>query len=580
MSNNLPPNMQVGGINREYQSVLADLTRMIPSLLPEWTYKEGDDFGIVLLQQLSYLADHLHYRADATFRDMAPLKTPHREVLRQFAEWLGYMAQRATPAEAILTLTLAAPLADDLVIPRFTRFSGAGPNGTAFFETITDTLIPGGDTSVTVTAVEGQAKIEVLLGLTTGRAFERFTLPQSNAIYNWGDTELEVTVGGIEATHYVYPALIQGQDLAYWVRQNPEGLLELRFGDGTFGRLLPPNVEVRCTYRAGGGVIGNVQAGAIDTVVSTVLDSSGSPVTLSVTNPQAAARGFAEESLESLRETAPAYFRTQNRAVTQADYHALVMSIPGVFRASVVPQGVNGVHVYVVSTNVSTGATVSEALKARIVREIDPKRMATDVVSVFASSLVKVDVRLLVRAHRNARNGTVREAVRQRFISDTGIFYESRNDLGKPLYLSDMIAEIEAVPGVNNLDVQVYTRRPRLVWSSASGNAVLSTANPATVGPTAIDDVWTITMLNATEFTVAGEYGGFQEQIGQLGVTFLTQGGTFKFMIAAGATPMAEGDWGTIRTGKLVGNVILESNEFPTFDARSVVIDVQGGLGG
>lgn len=580
MINNLPPNMQVGGLNREYQSILADLTRMIPSLLPEWTYKEGDDFGIVLLQQLSYLADHLHYRADATFRDMAPTKTPHREVLRQFAEWLGYMAQRATPAEAIVTLTLDAPLADDLLIPRFTRFSGAGPEGTAFFETTTEVLIPGGDTSVSATVVEGQAKIDVLLGLTSGRAFERFVIPQKSAIYNRGDDELEVTVGGEQATHYLYPALIQNQDLGYWVRQNPDGFLELRFGDGTFGRILPPNVEVRCTYRIGGGIAGNVQAGAIKEVVSTVFDSSGSPVTLSVTNPEAAARGFVEESIDSLRETAPAYFRTQNRAVTQADYHALVLAIPGVYRASIVPQGVNGVQVFVVPTNVSTGATVSDALKARIVRELDPKRMATDVISVFSCSLVKTDVRLFVRAHRNARNGAVREAIRQRFIGDDGIFYESRNDLGKPLYLSDMIGEIEAVPGVNNLDVLVYTRRPKLVWNSASGNAVLSTANPPTVGPVAPDDVWTITMLNATQFTVTGFYGGFQETIGELGTAYLTQGGSFKFTLAAGDTPMAEGDWGVIRTGKVVGNIILEPNEFPVFDARSVVIDVQGGLGG
>lgn len=571
------PNMQAGAVSRDFQAIYADLKRMIPQVAPEWTYYGDDDFGAVLLQFAAYLADQLHYRNDATMRDMVPTRSPHREVVREFAEWLGYMARRATAAEVDLTFTVPAALPEALPLPRGLQVEGSGPSGTVIFELSDAVVLEAGRLSVSAHAVEGVTRSSVLLGTSTGSFYERFVIQDLDCIYNWTDEDLVVTVGDTEAIHFKYPALLTPNVLGYWVRQGVDGHLEIRFGDGTFGSTLPASSAVRCTYRRGGGVAGNVGAGALSTVVNTQRLVDGTPVDLSVTNASGAAPGFDLESIESIRSLAPANFRAQERAVTESDYATMALRVPGVYQARITPTGVNGVVIALVPTGLQDGIRVTQTLINRVVRAIDPVRMATDCVTAKAARLVPVDVHLSVRARRNSRSGAVAEAVRQRFIGNNGMFTETANMLGRTLWFSDMVGDIESVSSVDNLDVLRYCRRPTLRWTSASGDAAL-TALGVTISVTTRPQTWTVTFLDGAQFVVTGSISGAIETVGQLDQLFSVPG-EISFTLASGVGAMAEGDWGEIVVGALVGNISLAADEFPIFDARSVYVKVFGGIG-
>lgn len=571
------PSMQAGALTRDFESIYADLKRMIPQVAPEWTYYGDDDFGAMLLQFSSYLADHLHYRADAVMRDVVPTRSPHREVVREFAEWLGYLARRATAAEVDVTFSVDAPLTEDLPIPRGVQVTGSGPNGLATFETSDAVILPAGYLSVAAHVVEGQSRYNVLLGTATGSVLESFVISDKDCLFNWADTDLVVMVGGVEAQHFKYPALLTSSVLGYWVRLNPNGYLELRFGDGVFGRTLPQGSEIRCTYRRGGGSAGNVGTGAINTVVSQLRLTSGVRVALKVTNASAAAPGFDAETVDTIRALAPANFRAQERAVTEADYATLALRVPGVYQARITPVGVNGVVIALVPNGLQEGLRVSNALISRVVRAIDPYRMATDCVTAKAAKLVLVDVSLSVRARRNARAGAVQEAIRQRFIGTNGMFTEPANNLGGTLWFSDMVADIEAVSTVDNLDVNRYCRRPGIDWIRASGTAAL-TAVGVTLNASTRAQTWRIEFLDATQFTVTGSISGPMTTIGSLGVVYNVPN-EVTFTLTAGDFPMFEGDVGEIVVGRLVGNIALGPDEFPIFDAHSVVVKVYGGVG-
>jgi hypothetical protein len=573
------PNLQIGGLNREFAPIMADLRRLIPQVAPEWTYTDEDDFGIVILELAAYLADHLHYRADATLRDCLPTRSPHREIVREYAEWLGYLARRAAPAEADVTFSVPAALAEPVALSRGLRVSGNGPKGAVVFEVSDDVVLAAGQVSVPAHVVEGTTVLTALLGNATGAPGERFTIPHTDCIFNWGDDEIEVTVADLPAAHFKYPALLNADDLGFWVRQAPSGLLELRFGDGTYGKTLPPGAAVRATYRRGGGVAGNVSAGAINTVLDTVRLSDGSAVTLRVTNAERGAGGAPEETTDSIRVQAPASYRSQHRAVTHDDYVAHVLTVPGVFRARIAAYGVNGVRVFVVPDGVADGATVTASLRRAIIRALDSVRMCTDSISVEAARLVTVDVYLNVRAVKNSRNGVVRELIRQRFISGTtGIFVEDRNDLGAVLYQSDMVREVEAITGVSSLDVLKYARRPQLRWLATVGTAALSSAGVVT-NVTTRAQTWRIEMVSATEFIVVGSVSGQQSTLGEFGAAWTDDLNEVGFTIEAGAVAAGEGDTAEIVVGELRGNIELEADEFPVFDARSVTIQVTGGIG-
>lgn len=108
---------------------------------------------------------------------------------------------------------------------------------------------------------------------------------------------------------------------------------EIRFGNGKKGKVPGAGQKlVALSYRAGGGIIGNVPAHAIKDPPLGVSNID------SVTNPRPAMGGIDEETLQSLKERAPRVLRGDARAVTEDDYRRFAEEIPGVGRAIVLSQ--------------------------------------------------------------------------------------------------------------------------------------------------------------------------------------------------------------------------------------------------
>jgi hypothetical protein len=93
----------------------------------------------------------------------------------------------------------------------------------------------------------------------------------------------------------------------------------LQFGDGEHGRLLPAGVDnVRAfTYRTGGGTIGNVDAGKIDTLGSAVAGVE------SVFNPTPAGGGSDKATTDDMLTIGPRRISHRNRAVSAEDFEEL-----------------------------------------------------------------------------------------------------------------------------------------------------------------------------------------------------------------------------------------------------------------
>jgi len=128
---------------------------------------------------------------------------------------------------------------------------------------------------------------------------------------------------------------------------------EIRFGpairqpDGgwrQFGAVPPSGSALRFTrYRYGGGRAGNLAAGALTVLVSSLAGVA------SVTNPRPAVGGADAESLEGARRRAALELRARSRAVTVQDFERLTVDAsPGVARAICsAPQGDGPVRVHV-----------------------------------------------------------------------------------------------------------------------------------------------------------------------------------------------------------------------------------------
>ncbi len=101
-------------------------------------------------------------------------------------------------------------------------------------------------------------------------------------------------------------------------------IIDLNNGNITFGNgergMIPPagKNNIKCSYQAGGGVKGNVQAGTITKLRTTF------PYIDSVTNHETASGGDDKENLDRVRERGPQTLKHRDRAVTYEDFEWLV----------------------------------------------------------------------------------------------------------------------------------------------------------------------------------------------------------------------------------------------------------------
>lgn len=585
-----PLDFSAGGVNRDYLSIFRDLAALVPAVCPEWTYQGEDDLGTALLQLVSYTADHLHYRADAAQRDGLVSTTQDRETIRELATWLGYFAKRQDAALVDVTFSLSAPLTESIEIPAGTRLQGSSGGTVVSYETTAPVTLAAGETQVSVPCINARTSGIVSVGTAVGTQHERFTLPDADVLYAGRFDDIEVWVDSEKATWTPMGASARPTTLAFWVRQIPNGFLEIRFGDGSFGRRLAAGQAVTARYRTGGGTAGRVAAGVLTTLLDTFTDSQGNTVTFTVTNPFRSFGGNNEEPIELIRTRAPAYFATQGRAVTTDDYAYYALSMPGVARARAVVAGVNGVLVYVVPDGAAEGTVMSVEALRLIERTIRAVRMATDVVAVFAATLIPIDVQINVFAYSNFRNAAVRQTVLDRFVKlpegevrqardpralrgvAGGILHEASNDLGQHLRLSDMIHAVERANGVDYLDVITYTRRPTWTWKILSGDQALD-ATPA-ISDTTVEETWTIFFTTATEFIASGSISGPQVNTGALGTSYTTDNGQVTFLLTGAGG--AAGDFATLQVSARSGNIRLLPGEFPIPGELDIV--VRGGI--
>ncbi|HJV48373.1 MAG TPA: hypothetical protein VJ549_03765, partial [Geothrix sp.] len=119
----------------------------------------------------------------------------------------------------------------------------------------------------------------------------------------------------------------QGDDPAFVVEVDDQGLVHLRFGDGELGLQPSAGAAFKARYRLGNGPNGNVGAETIRFAALRrgLLDG----VSLKPRNPLPARGGTPQESMAQAKLLAPTAFLEQiQRAITAADYTALAARSP------------------------------------------------------------------------------------------------------------------------------------------------------------------------------------------------------------------------------------------------------------
>jgi predicted phage baseplate assembly protein len=243
------------------------------------------------------------------------------------------------------------------------------------------------------------------------------------------------------------------------VETENDGTAFLRFGDDVHGRRPDLGTTFTATYRVGNGASGNVGADTIGHIVSTV-----SGVFDAVTNPMPAAGGIDPEDIEAARRDAPQAFRTQERAVTAADYSAAAEHRADVQHAAGTFRWTGSWYSVFVTAERFAGGAVDAPFQGELRRHLEPFRMAGYDLEVDSPRRVALDVALHLCVKPGYFRSEVLRAVKAELSSGVlpdgrlALFHPDKFSFGEPVYLSRIVATAQAVKGVDSVSTLKFQR--------------------------------------------------------------------------------------------------------------------------
>ena len=251
---------------------------------------------------------------------------------------------------------------------------------------------------------------------------------------------LEVRVNGILWTRV--PTLLHSgaNDEHYTVRTDSEGKGLIGFGDGMTGKRPPSGTNnITASYRHGAGSL-KPGDGQINAVAKAIPGIDGVAFSL------AAFGGSDAETADDIRAAAPASALTFGRAVSLADYSALVRAYPGVVNAaagwSIDPASQRaGVHIWTISDGGSVAKAVTGYLRALGDPDVGVTVTEADSLDSQLSTEIAVDPAFIPEDVQAAVIQTLSDR-------ETGLLAPANVTIGRGIFYSEISAAIQNVRGV------------------------------------------------------------------------------------------------------------------------------------
>jgi predicted phage baseplate assembly protein len=242
---------------------------------------------------------------------------------------------------------------------------------------------------------------------------------------------------------------------------------EVTFGDGRKGWVPPTGRDsIKCEYRIGGGVAGNVGAHTL-----TVLKQSIAFVQ-AVDNPFPAQGGADAETLEEAKRRGTYAIKNRDRAITAEDYESLALAASRrVARAKCVQASDGSISLLLVPKaereNGDGRAVPSRDLIDRVASYIDKRRLITARVNVGKPKLVPVSLELTISLKPGATADRVKADVKEKVKRLLNPLHGGSKGEGWPfgraVGKADLYPVVEGVDGVDRItDLVIIDESRRL----------------------------------------------------------------------------------------------------------------------
>ena len=320
----------------------------------------------------------------------------------------------------------------------------------------------------TTTATNVHRVKRELLGRSDGTPGQRFYLASTPVVARSSDEHIIVQTpdGREEIWQEVSDFADSSPTDKHYMIDSQNG--EVRFGlalpkrDGQiqiFGALPPKNAYiVMSSYRAGGGIVGNVAARSINVL------KTGIPYIQRVANLKPAIGGLNQESLEHAKTRVPGYLRSLHRAVTSDDFEYLAMEAArgqvgrvhclqppntnkGEIKVLVIPS-IPRLQGFIAPESL----ILADDIRDDIQSYLNERRLISTQLEVMDPAYQWVETEVRFHPARGQSPDIVKERIEQRLFDFLNPIIGGMDGkgwaFGRDLYISDVMAVLLAVPGV------------------------------------------------------------------------------------------------------------------------------------
>lgn len=313
----------------DFDAIKANLKTFLRSQ-SEFTDYDFEGSGLaVLLDVLAYNTHYNAYLANMVVNEMFIDSAVKRSSVTSIAKHLGYTPRSTTGAIAKLNITVNSPTGNpaSLTLNRYSPFvTTVNGSSYTFLTTDTYTIQPtnGAYTFSNISVKEGTL-LEYSYTAVTPGVDEKYEIP--NAAVDTSTLLVTVQTSSTDSTFTTYTQATDilnytGASTVYFLEESPLGNYQIYFGDGIIGKQLTAGSIIRIQYLTCQGSVVNVSGKISQTfAASGSIGGSSNIVVATVANSTG---GAEREGISSIRINAPRAYLARNRAVTKADYSALI----------------------------------------------------------------------------------------------------------------------------------------------------------------------------------------------------------------------------------------------------------------
>ena len=556
--------------SRDYTGIRTDGLLMIPYFLPEWTDHNQTDPGVALLGLFSATEDRLNYYIDAGVQQSALTTALTRKAIVAHANSIFY--QPAGPDAATVDLTLTIPAAIPVIDPALPIPAGTQVTSDTgeIFETDVLVTFPNDNTTTTLTGVAAThgTTVSETLAISDGRQNQEYLFNTSPVL----DDSTSVLVNAVAWDEEPALLLEDSTTQAYYLERDDLDKMTVFFGDGVHGTIPPSGQLIEATYRVGGGVVGQIGAGAINEI-----QAFPGPINVTFTNPLASSGGGPHESDEEIQLNAPRNWATQERCVTLTDYVAKALQVSGVGKAAAYANYINIIEMFIAPAG---GGTATTTLLTAVETNLSLINMATDVIEAFTATYVDTVITaevFVLDDYRQSDVETVTDAVVEDLFAFSNREFGKDNDATGDVKFSNTVAEIENAPGVDYVIMNEFRMEPIVSYETWNGDVSVT----ASTNDDTISEVWTVTFTSATAFIVEGSISGAQPTAGVLGTVYISDDERITLtVVSTGVNPPLNGDYATSRVSKFLAtdNIQVKKGEIAQLQSANLNLTFTGGI--